>query len=173
MATLGPAVSSLRASLALLDSSISILDEGVSDFPRLRKVLQTQQHFELVPETTLKAAQQSLADEISPAIEQLLSTAESHLNQLARKEQSLKARHELLEGRLSSQKGSELAQLGRYRGSATVGRASGLPDAKALQMKRLQQRKDQLQFAIERLELQGKQKERDLRKSMAFVRAED
>jgi len=173
MATLGPAVSSLRASLALLDSSISILDEGVSDFPRLRKVLQTQQHFELVPETTLKAAQQSLADEISPAIEQLLSTAESHLNQLARKEQSLKARHELLEGRLSSQKSSELAQSGRYRGSATAGRAAGLPDAKALQMKRLQQRKDQLQFAIERLELQGKQKERDLRKSMAFVRAED
>jgi len=173
MATLGPAVSSLRASLALLDSSISILDEGVSDFPRLRRVLQTQQHFELVPETTLKAAQQSLADEISPAIEQLLSTAESHLNQLARKEQSLKARHELLEGRLGSQKSSEVGQLSRYRRPSGAGRASGLPDAKALQMKRLQQKKDQLQFAIERLELQGKQKERELRKSMAFVKAED
>ena len=173
MATLGPAVSSLRASLALLDSSISILDEGVADFPRLRKVLQTQQHFELVPETTLKAAQQSLANEISPAIEQLLSTAESYVNQLARKEQSLKARHELLEGRLDSQQGSGPAQSSKYRAPSGPGRAPGLPDAKVLQMKRLQQKKDQLQFAIERLELQGKQKERELRKSMAFVKAED
>lgn len=174
MATLAPAVSSLRASLTLLDSSIAILDEGVSDFPRLRKVLQTQQHFELVPETTLKAAQQSLADEISPAIEQLLSTAESYVNQLARKEQSLKARHELLEGRLGSQQASAAASAGRYKAtSSTSSRGSGLPDAKVLQMKRLQQRNDQLLFTIERLELQGKQKERELRKSMAFVRAED
>lgn len=173
MATLGPAVASLRASLALLDSSISILDEGVSDFPRLRKVLQTQQHFELMPETMLKAARQSLADEITPAIEQLLSAAESYVNQLARKEQSLKARHELLEGRLGSQKGSGLARSSRDRAPTGSGQAAGLPDARALQMKRLQQKKDQLQFAIERLELQGKQKERELRKSMAFVKAED
>ncbi|KAK5938620.1 DASH complex subunit spc19 [Knufia obscura] len=172
MATLGPAVSSLRASLVLLDSSISILDDGVSDFPRLRKVLQTQQHFELVPETTLKAAQQSLADDISPAIEQLLSTAESYMNQLARKEQSLKARHELLEGRLGTQKSSGLSQPSKYRATAAAGRSAGPSDPKALQMKRLQQKKDQLQFAIERLELQGKQKERELRKSMAFVKAE-
>ncbi len=173
MATLGPAVSSLRASLALLDSSISILDEGVADFPRLQKVLQTQQHFELVPETTLKAAQQSLADDISPAIEQLLSTAESYVNQLARKEQSLKARYELLEGRLGAQKSSARGQSSKYRVPPTASRVSGLSDAKALQMKRLQQKKDQLQFAIERLELQGKQKERELRKSMALVNAEE
>ncbi|KAK5106518.1 DASH complex subunit spc19 [Lithohypha guttulata] len=172
MATLGPAVSSLRASLALLDSSISILDEGVSDFPRLRKVLQTQQHFELVPEAVLKQAQQSLANEISPAIEQLLSTAESHVDQLARKEQSLKARSELLEGRLGSQRNSAVGQPARARPMLTS-QGSGLTDPKALQMKRLQQKKDQLQFAIERLELQGKQKERELRKSMAFVRQEN
>jgi DASH complex subunit SPC19 len=34
-------ISSLRESLALLDSSIKTLDAGVSDFPRLAKVLQT------------------------------------------------------------------------------------------------------------------------------------
>lgn len=172
MAILGPAVAALRSSLTLLDSSISILDEGVSDFPRLRKVLQTQQHFELVPEQTLMQAQQALADEISPAIEQLLSAAESHVKQLARKEQSLKARSELLEGRLSSKHISAADQLTRSR-TNTLGRDASSSESEALRMKKLQQKKDQLQFAIERLELQTKQKQRDLRKSMAFANQED
>ena len=173
MATLGPAVSSLRASLNLLDSSISILDEGVSDLPRLRKVLQTQRHFELVPESTLKAAQQSLADEISPAIEQLLTTADAYVNQLSRKEQSLKARHELLEGRLASQSTSQKKAKSSSKLQSGSQTQSGNADARAQHMKRLQQKQDQLQFAIDRLELQGKQRERELRKSMAFVRDDD
>lgn len=165
MATLGPAISSLRASLTLMDSSISILDEGVSDFPRLRKVLQTQRHFELLPETKLKAAQQSLAEEISPAVEQLLSTAEGYVNQLARKEQSLKARYDLIEGRIGAGERKE-ARTSKFSIQPQTG-------SQALQTKRMQQKKDQLEFAIERLELQVKQKERDLRKSMAFARDED
>lgn len=170
MATLGPAVSSLRSSLALLDSSISILDEGVSDFPRLRKVLQTQQHFELLPETRLRTAQQSLVDEIAPAIEQLLGTAENCVNQLARKEESLKARSELLEGRIShSKRRSDGRSLG-YAAARAPASSTAVSDAKALQMKRMQQKKEQLQYAIERLELQSKQRERELRKSMAFAR---
>lgn len=172
MATLGPAVAALRSSLTLLDSSISILDKGVSDFPRLRKVLQTQQHFELVPEKTLKQAQQTLADEISPAVDQLLSAAETYIKQLARKEQSLKARSELLEGRLDSKQISASEQPIRSK-TSTLNRGNGSNETQALRMKRLQQKKDQLQFAIERLELQTKQKQRDLRKSMAFASQEE
>lgn len=172
MTTLGPAVAALRSSLTLLDSSISILDEGVSDFPRLKKVLQTQQHFELVPEKTLKQAQQALADEVSPAIEQLLTTAEAHLKQLARKEQSLKARSELLEGRLGSKHSAGTEQAIRSR-TNTLSRDTGSNESKVLQMKKLRQKKDQLQFAIERLELQTKQKQRELRKSMAFASQEE
>ena len=122
MATLGPALSSLRASLTLLDSSISILDEGVSDLPRLRKVLQTQRHFELLPESNLLAAQQSLASEISPAIEQLLSTAEAYVNQLARKEQSLKARYELLEVIRNSSAGTTVIRQGSMAASRAMHR---------------------------------------------------
>lgn len=172
MATLGPAVASLRSSLTLLESSISILDEGINDFPRLCKVLQTQKHFELLPEPDLREAQQSLVDEIAPAISQLLSTADSYVNQLARKEESLRARSELLEGRL--QYGSKLSGVEGGRVSAAGGDKSqgGAPlsDARALEMKRLQQKKERLQYAIQRLELETKQKERELRKSMAFVR---
>lgn len=168
MATLGPAVASLRSSLTLLESSISILDEGVNDFPRLCKVLQTQKHFELLPEPDLREAQQSLVDEIAPAISQLLSTAETYVNQLARKEESLRARSELLEGRLQyGHKGS-----GGGDSDAQKQQQQGPPvsDARALEMKRLQQKKERLQYAIQRLELETKQKERELRKSMAFVR---
>lgn len=170
MASLGPAVSSLQSSLSLLESSISILDEGVSDFPRLCKVLQTQQHFELLAEPTLREAQQSLVDEIVPAIHQLVSTAERHIDQLARKEESLKARSELLKGRLNnSRRNSSLG--GSVPPPRTVESTSSaaLSDTKLLEMKRLQQKKERLQYAIERLELQGKQRERELRKSMAFV----
>jgi DASH complex subunit SPC19 len=166
MATLRPAVASLRSSLTLLESSISILDEGVNDFPRLCKVLQTQKHFELLPEPDLREAQQSLVDEIAPAISQLLSTAETYVNQLARKEESLRARSELLEGRL------QYGHKGSGGGDSDAQKQQGPPvsDARALEMKRLQQKKERLQYAIQRLELETKQKERELRKSMAFVR---
>ena len=171
MASLGPAVGSLRSSLSLLESSISILDEGVSDFPRLCKVLQMQQHFELLPEPTLREAQQSLVEEITPAINQLLSTAENYINQLGRKEESLKARSELLEGRLNSTtRNSGFGGGGQpFRSAKPTQSAAGLSDAKVMEMKRLQQKKQRLQYAIERLELQTKQRERELRKSMAIV----
>jgi DASH complex subunit SPC19 len=170
MATLGPAVASLRSSLTLLDSSIAILDEGVSDFPRLCKVLQTQKHFELLPEPELREAQQALVDEIAPAISQLLSTAETYVGQLARKEESLKARSELLEGRLLYGRGKSAAgdAAASSRGAGGVG--PPLSEARLLEMKRLQQKKERLQYTIQRLELETKQKERELRKSMAFVR---
>jgi DASH complex subunit SPC19 len=171
MASLGPAVASLQSSLSLLNSSISILNEGVSDFPRLSKVLQTQQHFELLPEPTVREAQQSLVDEIVPAINQLVSTAERHINQLARKEESLKARSELLDGRLNNTRRSSSFGGGAQpiRPIAKSKPPGALGDAKVLEMKRLQQKKERLQYAIERLELQSKQRQRELRKSMAFV----
>ena len=170
MGSLSPAVSSLRSSLGLLNSSISILNEGVNDFPRLCKVLQTQQHFELLPETELRLAQQSLLDEITPAVNQLLSAADNYVTQLNRKEESLRARYELLEGRLShGKRHSSFGSTAQPRGPEVEAKGQPLGEAKVLEMKRLRQKKERLQYAVERLELQGKQRERELRKSMAIV----
>lgn len=175
MASLGPSVTSLRSSISLLESSINLLDKGVSDFPRLRKVLATQQHFELLPENTLRAAQQSMLDEITPAITGLLGTAEAHISQMMRREESLRARSELLEGRLESDRKRGSSSLGgcqsadRGTGSLGVGTREGC-DAKGLELKRLRQKKERLQYAVGRLELQSKQRERELRKSMAAVK---
>lgn len=41
MASYADCVSSLRTSLKFLDSSVTTLDEGVADFPRLVKVLKS------------------------------------------------------------------------------------------------------------------------------------
>lgn len=175
MSSLSSSVTSLRSSNSLLESSINLLDTGVADLPRLRKVLTTQQHFELLPEPTLRAAQQSILDEITPAITSLLGTAEAHIAQLGQREESLRARSELLEGRLKSDRRRRNSSLGGVYDPSRNTQASGSVrkdenDTKALELKRLRQKKERLQYAVGRLELQSRQRERELRKSMAVVR---
>ncbi|GAM41281.1 mitotic spindle biogenesis protein [Talaromyces pinophilus] len=164
--SLSSSVASLRTSLHLLESSIDILDSGVNDFPRLSKVLQTTRHFELLPEPTLQEAQQSLLDEITPSIAHLLSITTNHVERLARREDSLRAKCQLQEGRLSDERqlSSSAAQLGKVAASRLGASDAG---AKAAQLRRLVQKKERLKYAVERLELQSRQKERELRKSMA------
>ncbi|RMJ27396.1 hypothetical protein PHISP_01712 [Aspergillus sp. HF37] len=170
-ASLSSSVSSLQSSLQLLDSSITTLDSGVNDFPRLTKVLQTTRHFELLPEPTLREAQQSLLDEISPSISHLLSQASNHVERLARREQGLKAKCDLQEGRISSDEdrkgrgGAARAVSGSGAG-ASAGEGAGSA-AKAAELRRLVQKKERLKYAVERLELQSTQRQRQLRKSMA------
>lgn len=169
---LASCVSSLQSTNQLLASSISILDSGVNDFPRLSKVLQTTRHFELLPESSLQAAQRSLLDSLTPEINSLLSRCESHLDRLERREQALIARCELLEGRLSSSGGD-----GRRSRSASLSggkaRASGAADGgegaerEMLKLKQMRAKKERLQYAVERLELQAKQRQRQLRMSVA------
>ncbi|PYI19896.1 mitotic spindle biogenesis protein Spc19 [Aspergillus violaceofuscus CBS 115571] len=168
-------VSSLQSSLQLLDSSISTLDAGVSDFTRLSKVLQTTRHFELLPEPTLREAQQSLLDEITPSIAHLLELATNHVEKLSRREQGLRAKCDLQQGRLYSneerqQQKRQLAKPKPKPGAFGDRRqaAAAAAAAKAAELRRLIQKKERLQYAVERLELQGKQRERQLRKSMAF-----
>ncbi|KAL3468528.1 DASH complex subunit Spc19 [Aspergillus heterothallicus] len=165
-ASLQASVASIQSSLQLIDSSISILDAGVSDFPRMSKVLQTTRHFELLPEPTLREAQQSLLDEITPSIAHLLSLASNHVERLSRREQGLRAKCELQEGRLASSDSRQTSSRAQKR--VLSGGQGADSAAKAAEMRRLVQKKERLQYAVERLELQSTQRERQLRKSMAF-----
>ncbi|MCJ1467908.1 hypothetical protein MMC07_006533 [Pseudocyphellaria aurata] len=160
---LASCVSSLRSSNKLLASSISILDSGVNDFPRMVKVLQTTRHFELLPTSTLATAQASLLASITPEIASLLSRVETHLDRLERREQALIARCDLLEGRLShgEEGGSEAAAGSRGRNRASEG------DREALRLKQMRGKKERLAYAVERLVMQAQQKERQLRMSVA------
>ncbi|KAK3696775.1 DASH complex subunit spc19 [Vermiconidia calcicola] len=157
-------VGSLRSSMQLLDSSINILDAGVSDYPRLAKVLQTTRHFELVSEHDLTTAQSSLLSEIQPEVSNLLSRVETYLDKLERREQSLIAKAELQEGRLSKPSGSSYGAKSPGRKGGSGG---GLSAVEEMKLQQLRQKKERLSYAVSRLELQAGQRERQLRKSMA------
>ncbi|KAF1838541.1 DASH complex, subunit Spc19 [Decorospora gaudefroyi] len=159
-------VGSLRNSMQLLDSSINILDEGVSDFPRLAKVLQTTRHFELISESDLQTAQSALLSEIRPEVDNLLKRVENYLDKLERREQSLIAKCDLNDGRLGRNSTGDSAS----RPSSRTGQRSGGKAVSAqqeLRIKALKAKKDRLSYAVETLELQAKQRERQLRMSMA------
>ncbi|KAL5117735.1 DASH complex subunit spc19 [Pleosporales sp. CAS-2024a] len=160
-------VASLRNSMQLLDSSINILAEGVNDYPRLAKVLHTTRHFELISETDLHTAQSALLSEIKPEVENLLKRVENYLDKLERREQSLIAKCDLNDGRLG--RDSTGAAGSRPNSSAAQRRSSSkaMSAQQELRYKQLRQKKDRLTYAVETLEMQAKQRERQLRMSMA------
>jgi DASH complex subunit SPC19 len=143
----------------------------ISNIILTKKILK---HFELLPEPSIREAQQSLLNEITPSITHLLSVASNHIDRLSRREDSLRAKCQLQEGRLSderrpvtasTQKGS-ISRPGSGSGAWAVSRDPASA-AKAAELRKLVQRKERLKFAVDRLELQSRQKERELRKSMA------
>ena len=122
----------------------------------------TTQHFELLAEPTLQSAQTSLLASLTPELTSLLTRVETHLDKLARREQALIARTELLEGRI----GEGRASGGVARQRSSVG-MSGEGSREALRLKQLRGKKERLSYAVERLVLQAQQRERQLRMSVA------
>ncbi|KAI9888910.1 MAG: hypothetical protein M1814_006142 [Vezdaea aestivalis] len=169
MDPLASCVNTLKTSLSLLDSSIATLDSGVRDFPRLAKVLTTTRHFELVPESRLQAAQSHLHAEIAPEVASLLAKVETYLERLERREGALRARAELLEGRLEAGGGETPNEkgYGKKSSGSAARRKVGKEGPRDLKMHMLVQKRERLKFAVERLQLQAGQRERQLRKSVA------
>ncbi|KAI5288767.1 hypothetical protein KEM54_004890 [Ascosphaera aggregata] len=166
-ASLSASVSSLQSSLRLLDSSIATLDEGVSDFSRISKVLQTTRHFELLPEPTLHDAQKAIMDEIAPSIAHLLNITSNHIEKMARREEALRAKSKLQQGRLSRDTEPSYQPKQQPLPIKSQRKAPVADPNKVAELHRLQQKRERLQYTVERLELQRKQRERQLRKSMA------
>jgi DASH complex subunit SPC19 len=112
-----------------------------------------------------------LLSEIRPEVENLLQRVSNHLDKLERREQSLIAKCDLNEGRLSRDTSSESAFRPSSRSSQA--RRAGDESGKAMsalqemKYKQLRQKKQRLSYAVDTLELQAKQRERQLRMSMA------
>lgn len=88
---------------------------------------------------------------------------------MARREQSLIAKADLQEGRLyKTAQPSGSSSGGKASSSARQSTAGGLSSLEQLKMSQLRQKKERLSYAVGRLELQAGQRERQLRKSMAF-----
>ncbi|KAG6008449.1 hypothetical protein E4U21_004471 [Claviceps maximensis] len=154
-------VSSLRNSLDFLESSVRTLDNGIADFPRLVKVLKTVRHYELISQSTLAAAEASLRDEIGPYIALLLSRADAQVEKQARRIETLKARAELQQGRLTRPD-----EAGRVPSSSSSSRGRRLIGEDKLRARIVRQRKEALRYGVERLELEVLQKERELRRRL-------
>src|SRR6266536_2614680 len=131
-----------------------------------------QQHYELLPEPHLHDAQTALRSEITPSITHLLQLAENYVEKLKRREESLRAKSELQEGRIEwGRRSSGLNSVGKGRSSGQTTRLvsasnEGKAAGNALELQRLQQKKERLQYTVERLELQSKQRQRELRRSV-------
>jgi DASH complex subunit SPC19 len=183
LSTYSDCVSSLRTSLKFLESSVETLDNGVADFPRLVNVLKTvrvrfisfstssascshltSQHYELIPQPTLSAAESSLRDEIGPYIALLLARADSQIERQERRIETLKARAELQQGRLSRPDDDYDEYGGKSKKQRTGGRK--LTAEEKLRARAVRQRKEALRYGVERLELEALQKERELRKRL-------
>jgi DASH complex subunit SPC19 len=112
----------------------------------------------------LLSAQSSLLSEIKPEVSNLLSRVETHLDKLDRREQALMAKCELQEGRVTA--ATERGTSHSRKSSKSKAGATAVPAAK---MQMLLQKKERLSFAIDRLQLQAQQRERQLRKSLAVA----
>ncbi|KAK1569749.1 DASH complex subunit Spc19 [Colletotrichum navitas] len=170
-ATYADCVASLRSSLNFLESSVATLDAGVSDLPRLSSVLRPTRHFELIPQPTLAAAEASLRDEIGPQIALLLDRAEAQIARRERRIETLQARCELLQGRLAQPEGDDgYGGAGKKGKSKGLGRGAGtkrpLGGESALRARAVRQRREGLEYSVERLELEVLTKERELRKRL-------
>jgi DASH complex subunit SPC19 len=132
------------------------------------------QHYELIPQPTLAAAEASLRDEIGPSIALLLSRADAQIERQDRRIETLKARAELQQGRLarpdqtsssssSSSSSSAQKQAAKKHASSSSRKLSGEDKLRARAVK---QRKEALRYGMERLELEVLQKERELRKRL-------
>jgi len=94
----------------------------------------------------------------------MLDRVAVYLDKLQRREESLIAKCELQQGRLSSR---HPEQQYHPKGSVQSSSHVGITPLEELKMQQLRQKKDRLSYAVGRLELQANQRERQLRKSMA------
>lgn len=95
---------------------------------------------------------------------------ETYLDKLERREQSLIAKAELQEGRLSrpsANNGPARPSSGVEGAGASGLGAEGLSQLEEVKLQQLRQKKERLGYAVSRLELQAGQRERQLRKSLA------
>jgi DASH complex subunit SPC19 len=104
-----------------------------------------------------------LLDEITPSIAHLLSLASNQIDKLCRREEALKAKCELQAGRLSHDVRPSSSGSGFQERKVQLNEGAG----RAAELRKLVQKKERLQYTVDRLELQARQRERELRKSMA------
>lgn len=161
--SLNNSVLSLQSSLSILRSTNDNLGKGISDFERLKTVLQTNKVFDIVTETDVNEAKVDLAKEIEPQIVALMKQAEEELARLERKERMLANKAKLQQVRLQSVTNDSKASNKKKDNTSSSTPDLELAD-KLDKLKQLQQKKERLAYSLSRINL----KKRKVRMSMAF-----
>ncbi|QSL64579.1 hypothetical protein MERGE_001880 [Pneumocystis wakefieldiae] len=141
LSSLEGCVSSLNACNYRMDLLLATLSAGIDDFPRIQTVLANRRHFEVVSETDVREAQQSLEHEVYPQILELLQRAEAGIAKLERREKTLQGKSELQEVRLQ-QKPSK---------SRNTLNSASEQLSKANELHALQVKKERLLYSLNRL----------------------
>ncbi|KAF8958527.1 Spc19-domain-containing protein [Flammula alnicola] len=87
-----------------------LLCNGTKDLPRMTKILQNERVFLLVNEDTVKRYKSALADEIEPAITELIERAEQGLAALEKNENVLQTKIESAKSRPPTATGTTAVQ---------------------------------------------------------------
>ena len=142
--SLSNCVSSLSASVALLNESCNTLDEAVADISRLKKVLSITKVFGLVPELDLENAKKNVRHEVGPKMERSLFQIRNELGKLERKRMNLISKADLQRVRLET--------FGANPRDLMV--TKSVDESKLTRLRVLQNKKDRLKYSLSRMNLQ-------------------
>jgi len=191
--SLAGCVSSLKLSTETLASTITNLSAAVDDYPRLSRIISCDRHFELLTHSTLSSAQAQLTSTISPETTKLIREAEKQIRKLELKERKLAADSELIETRIANslKSGAAVAQSQninintRSRPTSSHSASAPATDTSAAlrkseelvksalnadRLKKLRAQKQRLAYAVERLELEKRQKDMQMKRNLSYAR---
>lgn len=138
----------LDRSTSALQSSNELLQLAIKDVARLRKVLNIQKVFGVVPERDIEAAKECAKTSSHPQIKELRERIYRDLDRLKRKREILKNKSELQKVRLHT---AEKNAVDSGNDSPAVAQAS---EPQIARLKLLRNKKDRLKYTLSRLKLQ-------------------
>ncbi|KAF3188688.1 hypothetical protein TWF106_007186 [Orbilia oligospora] len=174
MNALSGCVASLTLSTETLQSTIETLSAAVEDYPRVCKILSSNRHFELISAKELTTAQTLLSSTIQPETDRLLRETEKAVHKLELKERKLIADAELLETRIANSLKNKSAadttpikvEEDEEEDKEEIDRKEDAKNEEIL--RKLKAQRQRLAYAVERLELEKRQKEMLVKKSMSY-----
>lgn len=140
-------VSSLSASVELLDDALLALDEATHDVRRIKTVMTTNKVFGLVPSVDLENAKRDIHTEIKPRVQAMVELAGKRLEEARREHLNLAKKAALQQMRLRDVDGVAA----REREPMRVLHQDA---EKLARLRLLQDKKDRLRQSLSRLQLQ-------------------
>ncbi|KAK6496401.1 hypothetical protein TWF481_002421 [Arthrobotrys musiformis] len=169
MNALSGCVASLMLSTETLQSTIDTLSTAVEDYPRVSKILSSNRHFELISAGELATAQHLLSSTIQPETDRLLRETEKAIHKLALKERKLIADAELLETRIANSLKKPVEVVQYVEPKEEEEEEDAKEEARSEEvLRKLKAQRQRLAYAVERMELEKRQKEMLVKKSLSY-----